>query len=92
LTAQSVIRRTKSRPDLEWAGQLAAAIQVSIVGYCTAGAFVNLGFYDLFYALVAVLTAIKVVVEKSLAPELRPAPAYLPVSQPAPQRAFAPRV
>jgi putative inorganic carbon (HCO3(-)) transporter len=91
LTAQSIIRRTKNRPDLEWAGQLAAAIQVSIVGYCTAGAFVNLGFYDLFYALVAVLTAIKVVVEKALASESRPAPAYPPLA-PTPQRAFAPRV
>jgi probable O-glycosylation ligase (exosortase A-associated) len=92
LTAQSIIRRSRRQPALEWAGQLAAALQVSIVGYCTAGAFVNLGFYDLFYALVAVLTAVKIVVEKELVSEVRPIPAYQPVAAPTPQRAFAPRV
>ncbi len=61
-TAQSIVRAARQHPDMQWAGQLASAIQVSIVGYCTAGAFVNLGFYDLFYALVAVLTSVRVVV------------------------------
>lgn len=90
-TAQSIIRGVKKRPELEWAGQIAAAIQVSLVGYCTAGAFVNLGFYDLFYALVAILTSTRVVVSAALAAEKRPAfaPPLTPVT---PQRAFAPRV
>jgi probable O-glycosylation ligase (exosortase A-associated) len=91
-TAQSIIRQTRGRPELEWGGQLAAAIQVSIVGYCSAGAFVNLGFYDLFYTLVAILTAVKVVVGQSLASEQRPAAVtYRPLPEPTPQRAFARR-
>lgn len=88
-TAQSIIRRTRRRPDLEWAGQLAASIQVSIVGYCCAGAFVNLGFYDLFYALVAVLTSTHAVIRKASAAESGKTRMILPQS-PMPG-AYAPR-
>jgi putative inorganic carbon (hco3(-)) transporter len=66
-TAQRIIRRARGRPDLEWAAQLASAIQVSIIGYCAAGAFVNLGFYDLFYVLVALVTCTQVVVARQAA-------------------------
>jgi putative inorganic carbon (HCO3(-)) transporter len=90
VTAQSIIRTARGRPDLEWAGQLAAAIQISIIGYCSAGAFVNLGFYDLFYALVAVIASTKVVVAQATA--AAPRVADQPLSRPAPQGAFAPRV
>lgn len=71
LTGQSIIHRTRRRPDLDWARQLASAIQVSIIGYCAAGTFLNLGFYDLLYALVAVLIATKVVVERETASQPR---------------------
>ncbi len=80
LTAQQITRLARARPDLEWAAQLASAIQVSIVGYCSAGAFLNLGFYDLLYALIAILTGTKVVVAQAIgkAPaaqgELQPLP------------------
>jgi putative inorganic carbon (hco3(-)) transporter len=66
-TAHSIIRKTRDRPDLDWAKQLAAAVQVSIVGYCAAGAFLNLGFYDLFYVLVAILVCTKVVITQDVA-------------------------
>jgi putative inorganic carbon (hco3(-)) transporter len=66
-TAQRIIRRARGQPGLEWAAQLASAIQVSIIGYCAAGAFVNLGFYDLFYVLVALVTCTQVVVARQLA-------------------------
>jgi putative inorganic carbon (hco3(-)) transporter len=74
-TAQRLIRAVRGRPDLEWAGQLASAIQVSVVGYCSAGAFLNLGFYDLLYALLALLTSTNVVVTRALAADRRGAPA-----------------
>jgi probable O-glycosylation ligase (exosortase A-associated) len=66
VTAQRIIRTVRVRSDLAWAGQLASAIQISIVGYCTAGAFVNLGFYDLYYALVAILVSTKFVVDRAV--------------------------
>jgi putative inorganic carbon (hco3(-)) transporter len=65
LTAQRIIRTARGRPEIAWAGPLASAIQVSIVGYCSAGAFLNLGFYDLFYALVAIITCTQVVVART---------------------------
>ena len=73
-TAQWIIRNARARPDLEWARLLASAVQVSIVGYCAAGTFLNLGFYDLFYALVAMLIATKVVVAQSIAPRVSQLP------------------
>lgn len=91
LTAQSIIRTARRQPSLEWARQLAAASQVSIVGYCSAGAFVNLGFYDLFYAFAAILTVTKVVVTQTMAAEFRAAP-YQPLGHPAQQAAIVPRI
>jgi putative inorganic carbon (HCO3(-)) transporter len=73
-TAQWIIRNARAHPDLEWARLLASAVQVSIVGYCAAGTFLNLGFYDLFYALVAMLIATKVVVAQSIAPRVSQLP------------------
>lgn len=74
LTAQWIIQRARVRADLLWAAQLASAVQVSIVGYCAAGAFVNLGFYDLFYALVAIVTSTQVVVARAVAEQPAPSP------------------
>lgn len=66
LTAGSVIRLTRGRPDLEWARNLAAMSQVSLIGYATAGAFLNLGFFDLYYFLIAVIVCLKYVVQQEL--------------------------
>jgi len=63
----TIIRLTRNRPDLAWARSLAAMLQVSIVGYATTGAFLSLGFFDLFYALVAIVTVTLVVVRKEVA-------------------------
>jgi len=62
MLGRRVIRRCKSDPELEWAGNLAAMCQVSIVGYVIGGAFLTLAYYDLFYDIVAIL----VVLEKYL--------------------------
>jgi probable O-glycosylation ligase (exosortase A-associated) len=65
--AQKVVRLTRRSPEVFWARDLAQSLQVSIVGYCAAGAFLNLGFYDLFYALVALTVGLRVAVQKELA-------------------------
>jgi len=62
-----IIKTTRHRPDLAWARSLAAMLQVGMVGYATAGAFLSLGFFDLYYALVALMTATQVVVRRELA-------------------------
>lgn len=45
-----VVKKDLSR---RWAHDLASMIQVSLVGYASAGAFLGLAYFDLFYHLVA---------------------------------------
>jgi probable O-glycosylation ligase (exosortase A-associated) len=79
LTAGSVIRIAKGRPDLDWARNLAAMSQVSIVGYAAAGAFLNLGFFDLYYFVIAVIVCLKYVVQQQVAAKAaKPAPSAAP--------------
>jgi hypothetical protein len=49
-----VIRHTRSRPDLIWLRDLAAMVQVSLVGFATGGAFLSLSYCDLLWHLVAI--------------------------------------
>ncbi len=69
LAARNVIKETRHRPDLAWAGNLAAMIQVSFVGYAVTGAFLSLGFFDLYYALVAVMAVTQAVVWREVKQE-----------------------
>lgn len=59
-----VIRNTKQHPDLHWARDLAAMVQVSLIGYMSAGAFLGLQYFDLFYHLVAIMVMTRVVVSR----------------------------
>lgn len=63
----NIIRLTRDRPDLAWARSLAAMIQVSLFGYAVTGAFLSLGFFDLYYALVAVIAVTQLVVRREIA-------------------------
>ena len=54
MKCSAVIRMAKKRPEIEWARDLAAMIQVSLVGYMSAGAFLGLANFDYFYHLVVV--------------------------------------
>jgi probable O-glycosylation ligase (exosortase A-associated) len=64
--ASEIIRSTRDRPELQWARSLAAMLQVSFVGYATTGAFLSLGFFDLYYALVAIVAVTQLVVRREL--------------------------
>ncbi|RLQ20760.1 putative O-glycosylation ligase, exosortase A system-associated [Seongchinamella sediminis] len=61
-----IIRNTRKRKDLFWARDLAAMVQVSLVGYMAAGAFLGLQYFDLYYHLVAIIVVTRVVVEQRL--------------------------
>ncbi len=64
-----IMRATRDRPDLKWAGQLAAMLQVSLIGYATGGAFLGLAYFDLYYHLVAMLIITRILVEQALQPD-----------------------
>ncbi len=61
-----IIKTTKKDPRNKWAADLSAMIQVSLVGFGSAGAFLGLAYFDLSYHLVAIVVLTKIIVKKSL--------------------------
>jgi probable O-glycosylation ligase (exosortase A-associated) len=66
-TGARIAALTRERPELGWARDLGAMIQVSLVGYAIGGAFLGLAYFDLYYHLVAILAITRSLVERSLA-------------------------
>lgn len=60
-TASWVIKRARGDRETRWAADLAAMVQVSLVGYASAGAFLGLAYFDFYYTLIAVVVLCKVV-------------------------------
>ncbi|TMG85217.1 MAG: putative O-glycosylation ligase, exosortase A system-associated [Betaproteobacteria bacterium] len=54
-TAAWVISRAHRDRERRWVADLAAMIQVSLVGYASAGAFLGLAYFDYYYTLVALV-------------------------------------
>lgn len=54
-TGSKTIKACKKDPNRKWAADLAAMVQVSLVGYAAGGAFLGLAYFDLYYHLVIVL-------------------------------------
>ena len=49
--ASWVIKRARGDSEQRWAADLAAMVQVSLVGYASAGAFLGLAYFDFYYTL-----------------------------------------
>lgn len=69
-TGTWIIRNSRDRPDLEWARDLAAMLQVSLIGYAVCGAFLGLAYFDLYYTLVAMMVLTRSVVEQEVSQRL----------------------
>ncbi len=67
LKCSSLIRYGKKHPEVLWARDLGAMIQVSVVAYMSAGAFLGLAYFDYLYHLVAIVVVVHhmVIVEPS---------------------------
>lgn len=55
IRARQIIKRCKHDPDMKWASDLAAMIQVSLIGYAAGGAFLGMSYFDLPYHLMIML-------------------------------------
>jgi probable O-glycosylation ligase (exosortase A-associated) len=64
--ASSIIKQTRGREQLSWANDLARMVQISLVGFAVGGAFQNLGFFDLYFHIIAILVLIQQIVAKSI--------------------------
>jgi probable O-glycosylation ligase (exosortase A-associated) len=64
---RSIIKISKNYIDKQWASDLAAMVQVSMVAYLTGGAFLGLAYFDYIYHLMAVVVVVHYLVKE---PEL----------------------
>ncbi len=64
--SSSIIRMARKMPDAGWARDLGAMIQVSLVAYMSAGAFLGLAYFDYVYHLVAVVVVVHHLVSRKL--------------------------
>jgi probable O-glycosylation ligase (exosortase A-associated) len=67
MKGSSIIRRTKRKPELKWAHDMAAMTQVSIIGYATCGLFLGLSYFDYYWLLVAIMVILNHLVTQELA-------------------------
>jgi probable O-glycosylation ligase (exosortase A-associated) len=65
-TGTWIIRNTANLKEYRWARDLAAMIQVSLIGFAVGGAFLSLLYFDVPYYLVAAMVATRILVEKDL--------------------------
>ncbi|MCB1835466.1 MAG: hypothetical protein KDH19_18805, partial [Geminicoccaceae bacterium] len=72
-TCHRIRMRTLARSDLEWAHDLATALQISLIGFSVGGAFLNMAFYDLNYYLFVLIIATDCLVRDELKTGERPA-------------------
>lgn len=59
-----LIRECGKDPERKWAADLARMLQVSMVGFASAGAFLGLANFDLYYHLIAIMVITGVVALK----------------------------
>ncbi len=50
-----IIRRTRSKPQLQWAHDLAKMLQVSLIGYAIGSTLLSFSYYDGYYLMVAMI-------------------------------------
>ncbi len=86
-----IIKRARNIEDCKWMMDLAAMLQVSIVGYAVAGAALGLAYFDLVYHFIAIMVLVKVMLisyltqqerraearEETIEDFQRPAPKYM---------------
>lgn len=66
LRCRLLIRHSRKHPAALWVGDLGKMVQVSLVAYMSAGAFLGLAYFDYVYHLIAIVVVVHyMVVEES---------------------------
>ena len=67
VNVRRVRRLARGDPALAWADDLARMTQVSLIAFVSAGTFLSIGYYDLFFALLIALAATRDVLRRAAA-------------------------
>lgn len=67
MEARGLVKAARGTPTLKWADDLGRMVQVSMVGFGTAGAFLSLAYYDLPYNIMAIAVCAAYLVRRALA-------------------------
>ena len=59
-SCSTVAKQARAHADGQWIADLAGMLQVSMVGYAVAGAFLGLAYFDLYYHLIALVVLLRV--------------------------------
>jgi probable O-glycosylation ligase (exosortase A-associated) len=68
-TGRWVIRASRISPELTWAGDMVAMLQVGLAGYATGGMFAGLAYFDLPYHMMAIIILCKLIVRDHIRAE-----------------------
>jgi putative inorganic carbon (HCO3(-)) transporter len=71
LNLARIIKLTRNRPDLLWAGDLGRAIQAAMVGFMVGGAALPMAYYDGFLVSIAMTACLRRMVEEAAVRETR---------------------
>ncbi|MBS0555551.1 MAG: putative O-glycosylation ligase, exosortase A system-associated, partial [Proteobacteria bacterium] len=63
-SASSIRRAVKGIPERAWWAELATMVQVSLVAYLVAGAFLGMAYFDYYYNLVLIVVVMKVMLRR----------------------------
>ena len=71
-SARDLIRISRQHPRFKWAADLGAMVQVSMIAYGSAGAFLSLAYYDLPYNVMVMVVVARRLVLAELAKSVAP--------------------
>lgn len=63
-SASTIARAVKTDAERSWMADLATTIQVSLVAYLTAGAFLGMAYFDFYYSLVLIVVLLKAMLRR----------------------------
>ena len=68
---RTIARMTRNKPSLAWAADLARMLQISLFVYTTTGSALSLGYFELYYIIIALLSRISRTVQQTIAEQAR---------------------
>ena len=65
-TGNRIRRQAAKETDTKWMADLAGMVQVSMIGYGGAGAFLGLAYFDFYYSLIAIIVICSVLLKEQM--------------------------